>query len=285
MTDYYLPGSEPLTPYEIGQALEVYNWKNAEPGAISNAVGYALAPVNWAIQKIIPEQAIMGALNMANMGAKSMADSRDLLHEANLNTFEELLSLSLERSDTLASNVQGWAIGLGAAEGGATGFLGIIGIPLDIPAIITLALRTIHKIGLCYGYEMRTEDDFQFTYAILSSSSANSLEEKIAALATLRSFQVLLIRQTWKKMAQSAAQRTVSKEGALITLRTLAKQLGINITKRRALAAIPAIGALVGASVNAWYMKDVGWAARRAFQERKLVDQGKVVEINFKEKS
>jgi hypothetical protein len=94
---------------------------------------------------------------------------------------------------------------------------------------------------------------------------------------------MVLMRQTWKAMAQKAAQSTISKEGALITLRTLAKQLGINITKRRALAAIPAIGAAVGACVNGWYMNDVGWAARRAFQERKLVDQGKIIDIPFQD--
>ena len=194
-----------------------------------------------------------------------MADSRDLLQEANVNSLEDLYSLPIERTDVIAKNVHDWAIASAAAEGGATGLFGIFGIPADIPAIITLALRTIHKVGLCYGYEMETEQDFQFTYAILSSSSANSMEEKIAALATLRSFQMVLIRQTWQKMAQTAAQRTVSKEGALISLRTLAKQLGINITKRRALAAIPIIGAVVGASVNAWYMKDVGVGSEKSF--------------------
>jgi hypothetical protein len=285
MTEYYRAGNEPLSPYEISQAVDIYNWKNSEPGVISNAVGHALAPVNWAIQKIIPEKAIMGALDLANRGARQMADSRDLLREANVSSIQELYHLPIERSDELAKNVQDWAIALGAAEGGATGFFGVFGIPADIPAIITLALRTIHKVGLCYGFEMETEEDFQFLYAILSSSSANTLEEKFAALATLRSFQMILVRQTWKKMAETAAQRAVGREGALITLRTLAKQLGINITKRRALAAIPAIGALVGASVNAWYMKDVGWAARRSFQERKLVEQGKIIEVPVFQKS
>ncbi|MGO9566072.1 MAG: EcsC family protein [Desulfomonilaceae bacterium] len=285
MTDYYRAGPEPLSHYEVSQAIDIYKWKNAEPGVISMATGYVLAPLNWAIQKIIPEKAIMGALDLANRGAKQMTDSRDLLQETNVSTFQELYELPIERSDVLANNVQNWAIALGTAEGAATGFFGVFGIPADIPAIITLALRTIHKLGLCYGYEMESEEDFQFTYAILSSASANSLEEKIAALATLRSFQMVLIRQTWKKMAQTAAQRTMGKEGALITLRTLARQLGINITKRRALAAIPAIGALVGGGVNAWYMKDIGWAARRAFQERKLLDQGKIIDIPISKNS
>jgi hypothetical protein len=55
--------------------------------------------------------------------------------------------------------------------------------------------------------------------------------------------------------------------------------LGINITKRKALQAIPVIGAGVGASLNGWYIKEVGWAARRAFQERWFIDNRKLLEI------
>ena len=68
-------------------------------------------------------------------------------------------------------------------------------------------------------------------------------------------------------------------QGLSYRIKSLAKQLGINLTKRKALQAIPAIGALVGASVNGWYIKEVGWAARRAFQERWLLENHKIIEI------
>ncbi len=77
-------------------------------------------------------------------------------------------------------------------------------------------------------------------------------------------------------MAEKASGLQLSKEGGIIAIKNLAKQLGINITKRKAMQAVPLIGAAVGASVNGWYVKDVGWAARRAFQERWLVDNKKV---------
>jgi hypothetical protein len=80
-------------------------------------------------------------------------------------------------------------------------------------------------------------------------------------------------------MAERAAQKSISKEGAVIALKKLLKQLGINLTKRKALAAIPIIGAIVGGSVNGWYIKEVGWAARRCFQERWLIDNHKVIDI------
>jgi hypothetical protein len=108
---------------------------------------------------------------------------------------------------------------------------------------------------------------------------ANSVEEKLAALTAIRAIETILLKQTWKKMAETAAKNQFSKEGAIIGLKALAKQLSINITKRKALAAIPYIGALIGGSMNAWYVRDIGWAARRLFQERWLMENGKIIDV------
>jgi hypothetical protein len=123
---------------------------------------------------------------------------------------------------------------------------------------------------------MKTQADSQLVYAILSSASANSLEEKAVALATIRSLQVTLMKRTWTSLRVRAAFNSMSKEAVLVTIRQLAKQMGVNLTKRRALAAVPVIGAAIGGSVNGWYIKEVGWAARRAFQERRLVEGGSI---------
>ena len=114
---------------------------------------------------------------------------------------------------------------------------------------------------------------------VLATAGANTMQEKVASLLSVRSIQATLMKQTWKKMAETAATNQLSKEGAIIGLRQLAKQLSINITKRKALAAIPFIGAAVGGSMNAWYIRDIGWAARRLFQERWLLDNGKILEV------
>ena len=81
---------------------------------------------------------------------------------------------------------------------------------------------------------------------------------------------------------QFTFKATVNKycnEAILITIKSLAKQLGINITKRKAIQAIPLIGAGVGATMNIAFINDICWAARRSFQERWLIDNGKVQSI------
>ncbi|WP_407697433.1 EcsC family protein [Skermanella rosea] len=168
-------------------------------------------------------------------------------------------------------------MGYAVTEGSLAGAAGIYGIPVDVPAVITLSLRTIRSIGNAYGYDRKDDIEKKFVMSVLGAAGANTMAEKTAAVTTLRSLQVTLLRQSWKKMAEIAAEQTLSREAALIAIRTLASQLGINLTKRKALQAIPFIGAGVGAAVNGTYMRDVGWAARRAYQERWLIDRGKLI--------
>ena len=215
----------------------------------------------------------------ANFLANGITDTGDIVKAAGVCQISDLKNKDFKLSDELANNIHNWSIGLAAAQGGAAGAAGIVGFAVDIPAIIMLALRTIHKIGLCYGYECHSEMDKKFALGILSASGANSMSEKIEALATLRSIEVTISTQKWKAVAEKAAGRQLLKESGIIAIKNLAKQLGINITKRKAMQAIPLIGAAVGASVNGWYLKDVGWAARRVFQERWLIDNRKVREI------
>ena len=268
-----------LTKYEHDQVKEIMKWKAEEPSVVSKTFGIILSPVTWLIQKIIPVAAIRGVLDFSSSAAEWLTDTNDILRDAGVSSVADLKTHDLEKSDNLANEVHNWAIGLATAEGGATGAVGLPGIVLDIPAVIVLALRTIHKIGVCYGFEVHTKHDREFVLAILAASGANEMGEKLAALTTLRTIEVAIAKQTWKQLGQKAATNQMGKEAGIIGIKSLAKQLGINLTKRKALQAIPAIGALVGASVNGWYIKEVGWAARRAFQEKWLVENQKVIEI------
>jgi hypothetical protein len=276
LEDKKVATSKGLTVYEKNQVKTIKAWKNETPDVISRAVGFLTYPATRVIQKAIPDIAIQMIFDAANFLANQITDTGDIVKAAAVCLISDLKNKDFKLSDELANSIHNRAIGLAVAQGGAAGAVGIVGLAVDIPAIIMLALRTIHKIGLCYGYECHSEMDKNFALGILSVSGANSMSEKIEAIATLRLIEVTIAKQKRKAMAEKAAGRQLSKEGGIIAIKDLAKQLGINITKRKAMQAIPFIGAAVGASVNGWYVKDVGWAARRAFQERWLVDNKKV---------
>ncbi|WP_109048093.1 EcsC family protein [Azospirillum sp. TSA6c] len=257
-----------MNEYERDQHRAIQAWKAQEPSVVDNIVGTALTPVTWLFNKVVPSSAIEGVLHASDwIAQQTLATKPDVKQKID----------DLKLLDDEADSVHNWAIGYASTEGGVTGAVGLYGIPVDIPATVTLSLRTIRAIGGSYGYTETNEMEKQFVLSVLGAAGANTMAEKTAAITTLRSLQVTLLRQTWKKMAEKAAEQTMSREAVLIAIRNLAKQLGINLTKRKALQAIPIIGAGVGAAVNGSYMRDVGWAARRAYQERWLIDRGKII--------
>lgn len=267
-----------LSAYEKKQLKAIMDFKAEEPGVVGKTFGIVIEPLAWLIKKVVPEAAIRGALSMSNRAAKWMTDTKDVIRDGAVESVDELRHKNLELSDNLADEVHNWAIGVAVVEGAGAGTFGLPGMAADIPALITLSLRTIHKIGVCYGFESNTPENEQFALGILAVAGANTIEEKVTAMTTLRVMEVILTNQTWKKISEAAAKSQFSKEAALFTTKVLAKQLGVNITKRKALAAIPLIGSLIGGSVNGWYVKEVGWAARRIFQERWLMENHKIVD-------
>jgi hypothetical protein len=271
--------SRGLTPYEKTQVKTIKAWKNKTPDVLSQAEGILTYPAMSYIQKLIPQSAIQLIFDAANFLADEITDMGDIIKAGSVCRISDLKSKDFELSDDLANSVHNWAIGLAVVEGGVAGATGIAGLASDIPAIIMLSLRTIHKIGLCYGYECRSGMDKNFVLGVLAASCANSMSEKKEALKMLGLIKDSNAKQTWNTVAEKAVGLQLSKEGSLIALKNLAKQLGMNITKRKAMQVIPVIGAAVGASVNGMFLKDVGWAARRAFQERWLIDNKKLREI------
>ena len=262
--------SRKATDYEKSEFKDIQKWENEPPNIVNQALGVVSTPVVWLAQKLVPQKAIEGCLNLANAAGSALADTGDILRDGKVAKISDLRKVNLEVCDDLANSVHNWALAFATAEGGAAGFFGIAGMAVDIPSLVTFSLRSIHKVGLCYGYEAKSNDDEKFILSVLSAAGANNPTEKMTAIATMRSIQQMIMKTTWKKMAETAAQKTFSKEAGVLAIKNLAKQLGINITKRKALQAIPFIGAGIGAAMNAQYVNDICWAARRSFQKRWL---------------
>jgi hypothetical protein len=266
-----------ISHYEKKQIEEIEKWRLEEPGVVNQSLGFFIDPLAWLVNKVVPTKAVHRVLNISNSLAQFFTDSDDIIRDGGVASIKELQTKDLKLSDRLANNAHNWAIGLAVAEGAGTGVFGLPGAVADIPALITLALRTVHKIGLCYGFECSSDLDKKLILGIMSASGANSVDERIAALTALRSTEIAIAKISWQKLAGKAVEYQLSKEAVMLTTKNLEKQIGVNLTKRKALASIPIIGAAVGGSVNGWYIKDVGGTARRVFQERWLIANKKIV--------
>ena len=257
---------EKMTPYEYNEYEQIIKWQNEEPSVVSQTINGVLKPVSWLIGKIVPPKAIQGALTAFDGLAELLTDSNDIKRDGGVDNVEELRIKDLQLSDKLANEVHNWANGIAAVEGAGTGTLGLPGLIADIPSLITMSLRVIHKIGLCYGYDCITQTDKQFVYSILSAAGSNSVKllslwgwrlgcfvggffclEKAASISTLQAINKTIAGVTWEENGKRKPQRTsLELKTLILAIKQLAKQLGINITRRKALQAIPIIGAGVG---------------------------------------
>ena len=253
-------------------------WENEEPGVVSKTFGKLLSPVGKIISAVVPESVIESAINAANAAVQYLTDTADVLRDGNVECVEELRTKDLKLCDQMADSVHNWAIGIATAEGAAVGATGLPGIAADIPFITTLALRTIHKIGVCYGYvadASNAEEEKAFVLGVLAAANASTLGEKASFILGLKQISLLIQRNAWKKLAEMGTANLLAK--SIVSVRQAAKLIGVNLTKRKASQSIPFIGGAVGAALNASFINDIAWAARRSYQRRWL-EENKVIE-------
>lgn len=264
--------------YLMQQYALIKAWENEEPGVVSKTFGKLLSPVGKLISVVVPEKVIESAINAANAAAQYLTDTDDVLRDGNVESIEELRTKDLKLCDEMADSVHNWAVGIATAEGVAGGFVGLPGLAADIPFITTLALRTIHKIGVCYGYVAdvsNAEEEKAFVLGVLAAANASTLGEKASFILGLKQISLLIQRNAWKKLAEMGSASFLAK--SIVSVRQAAKLIGVNLTKRKASQSIPFIGGAVGAALNASFINDIAWAARRSYQRRWLEDN-KVIE-------
>lgn len=259
------------TDYLHQQQAAIEVWRERPPSVTGRVLGTVASPVAWVIRKAVPASAIEGVLRGADWVAQKTTGG---------GATAGLPVLDLRDADTAADRFQTQSVALAVVEGAGTGATGLPGLIVDIPAVITLALRTIRGVGAAYGYTGGDEAERQFALGVLAAAGANTPAEKQAALALLVQLNVLIAKTTFKTMAAVAAAQPLSQEAAVLMMRQLAKQLGVNLTKRKLAQAIPIVGGVVGAAASGTFISDVGWAARRSYQARWIEDHARDLAAN-----
>jgi hypothetical protein len=137
-----------------------------------------------------------------------------------------------------------------------TGAGGLLTTALDIPLLFSLALRTVMRIGHCYGYALDQSRDEPFVLGVLIAAVSGSRERKHEVLGKLREIEDWLIEQTQEEMIAEEAM------SMLFQLEVFEE--------------VPGLGAISGGLLNYVFMRKVDIGAMRVFQERWLHDNGKV---------
>lgn len=256
-----------LTPYENEQLIRLRAWQAESPGLLTRSFAKAAGPAGNVAQKMIPTAVLRAALDGVQSAAAQVAQRRTILRHAGVGSIAELRAVELEVCDRLAARVRLRSMLLAGGSGAAFGVAGGFGMAADVPTLLLQAFRNIHRTALCYGEALDTPQLRRLPVAVFALASANSLEEKRAALDAIEHDASAA---AWRQGVERAAHREFAKDAAMFSLRNLAKTLTEHLGLRKAAGSIPITGALIGGGVNAWYLSDVAEAARTTFQLRWL---------------
>ena len=262
--------SSPLSDYEHLQLDRIRAWRAQQPGFAMRTIGQASAPLAEAAEKMIPPMALRMALDVVHSAAVRVTDRKSILRRGGVSSIEALAHGQLETCDALAEGVARRAMLLAGGSGAAFGLAGALGMVADLPTLLTLTFRTIHRIGLCYGEDLTAGERRPLPVAVFALASANNMKEKQDALSAIDSVDEVLDSDAGLEGVNRAAQRELAKDGMAFSLNNLGKSLARNLGWRKAGESLPVIGALVGGGVNAWYLSDLARASRYTFQLRWL---------------
>jgi hypothetical protein len=245
-------------------------YRKAPPSAFPRAVRSLARPVSLLTDRLIPAKTVEAALAAADWAASVSIRKAAISHDFG----------DLEACDAAATDIRRWALGYAATGGGAAGVFGIAGLAVDVPATITLALRTARLTGLCYGFGGEAPAERIFILDALQLAGANSRDEKRAALARLELDRTDLPAESWGRIVKLTGQSA----GAQAAAKRVAQVLGTNLSVRKVGQMAPLVGAAIGAGVNAAFQNDVALAARHAYRERWLavregIVRGEVVDM------
>lgn len=262
-----------LNDYEQQQWQRIAAWQREAPGPAARHFARAAGPATKAMQSVIPVAAFRRALDVADDTGRRVADVRSVLRLAGVDSLSLLESGALNDCDAVAARVRRRAMAAAGAGGMVFGVAGTPGLIADVPALVIMALRAIHRTAACYGHDLAGEGSDRLAIGVFALASANTVDEKQAALSALRHGDpaALLDAAAWRDGIERAAERELAKDAAVLGLNRLARQLGLNLGWRKAGGALPVIGAAVGGSVNAWYLHDVSRTAQFCFQARWLI--------------
>lgn len=281
--DRGMPGDlSPLDQSERAIWDEITRWE-VDPLTSAAAMEEHVSAAKEKVAAAIPDSilkpitdALEGALLAAQDVANGLVRSGALLEEVrehklvkqqglHIEELEDLRQVPLAVLDGISkTTMQGGKV-LAGGKGILIGLTGIIGMVVDLPALVTLNLRFISQIAATYGFDVTdSEEERMFALNVLGASTS-SQAAKTAFLKNLNEIAVAVgKRKAWKHLNSKFVVQLIQK---------LAKSLGVRLTKKKLGQLIPIVGSVVAGGSNYKFTHDNLVAARMLYRKRWLIER------------
>lgn len=201
--------------------------------------------------------------------ASSLSSAEWVLDEAGAKSLDDLaknIARSARVGDALAQQNKVIAV----TQGAVTGVAGLLGAAIDVPASITLALRSIYQTGRAYGFELDSERDQDVVEYIFKQIDLSLIAEKQAVLVGVKAIRHLLETQDVKQLQQllgsdtnfDVIQQWLAKSDQQLNLQWLS-----GFSKIKVVAKItPVLSAVISAAYSWKLIDETTQKAQEVFQ-------------------
>jgi len=149
--------------------------------------------------------------------------------------------------------------------GGATAAAVVGAIAADTVASLAMMGRSVGSVAVRYGYDVRLPDEELFAMGVLSLGMASSIEAKHQAIAALsRLTQQMMRRATWKELEEHVLVRVIAR---------VYQVLGVRLTQRKLAQTVPFVGIGINAALSANLTRHTYQRAEEVYRLRFLSDK------------
>lgn len=248
------PSNTSLTPYEILQIERISRWKSSKPSRLTVIVESITEPLVWVVGRCVPRSAVTTLVQSLETVAAKADGVAEVKRAAGVCSLDEMFGRSLEECDALAKRFCAHAERVAIVESAVSGIAGPF---LHMPAQLLAALRSIARIGHCYGYPLDQEIDRALIIDILEISMIPDPEERLAVL---------------ERLHDALERHEMSQDGVTDYF----ARAGRNMIAEELVDMVPIVGHAVSFVFDSTFMHNVDDTARRIFKERWLIETGRL---------
>lgn len=254
------------------------------------------------------KQASQGGTIIARTIAKFTIDKKGLIKHYNNKGFEitSISDIGFLRSyiaERVAKKDNFGNISASLIEGGTTGFVGLIGVPIDLVLSYLLYFRAVQSVAMAYGYDVQDDPaEMEIASQVLllcmaptadqgantiggmlgkmmlfaeGAALQNGLNKTFAEMIKEGGAQLFFVQL--RALANKAAQKALENAGErgleAGALQGVLKQVGKLLSKDVAKKSIPYISSIIGGFINVYTMDRVLEGANLIYHKRFLFEK------------
>lgn len=270
------PDCEPveLTTYEAVQFEAIKAWKHRQINKLKEIIGQLLMASRGLLGFLFLNQVLERiAEGCERVTGNWQQDWEKLKPVAGVGAVTDLRQRSLETCDQLAERMITAAENQATVQGSLSGLFDVFGEVADEGLTLVLALQTIHRIGLCYGYAPQTPDERAFAWAIFSAAIALTQEEYENTQSTIRDLQRSLNQQA---LEDEALQDTLEEDVEDLLVDSAIEEGLAQLSGETLGGFVPVLSIAMNLFADRGLIDEISEAAKREFQQRWLLENRKI---------